>query len=394
MSEGADVTAHPAPTGLAGSSLQSGLGFQLLAADPSGRARRGRLTTPHGAVETPAFMPVGTAGAVKAVTPAELRGLGAEMILSNAYHLYLRPGHRLIGDLGGLHRFMGWPGPILTDSGGFQVFSLAKLCAIDDGGVTFRSHLDGSEHRFTPELAVEIQETLGVDVAMVLDECLPYPCSEERARAAWTRTLHWAVRSRAARRRAGTALFGIVQGGVWPALRRAAAADLAGIGFDGYAVGGLCVGEPKEQTHMAIDEAIGELPAGAPRYLMGVGLPEDLVEGVWRGADLFDCVMPTRHARTGWLFTATGRLLIKHARYAADDRPIDAACGCETCRTYSRAYLRHLFLANEPLAARLHTVHNLYYYLSLMRRLREAIDAGRLAEFRTDFYRMREGGEA
>lgn len=368
--------------------------FQLLTVDPSGRARRGRLTTPHGTVETPAFMPVGTAGAVKAVTPVEVRALGAEMILANAYHLYLRPGHRLIADLGGLHRFMGWPGPILTDSGGFQVFSLARLCAIDDDGVTFRSHLDGSQHRFTPELAIEIQESLGVDVAMVFDECLPYPCPEERARAAWARTFQWAVRSRAACRRAGTALFGIVQGGVWPALRRQSAADLVGIGFDGYAIGGLCVGEPKEQTHLAIEESTAVLPGGAPRYLMGVGLPEDLVEGVWRGADLFDCVMPTRHARTGWLFTATGRLLIKHARYATDERPIDAACGCDTCRTYSRAYLRHLFLAKEPLAARLHTVHNLYYYLSLMRRLREAIEAGRLAEFRTDFYRMREGEEA
>jgi queuine tRNA-ribosyltransferase len=385
---------QPVLTGVRDAALPSSGSFRLLAVDPSGRARRGRLTTPHGTVETPAFMPVGTAGAVKAVTPAELRALGAEMILANAYHLYLRPGHRLIADLGGLHRFMGWPGPILTDSGGFQVFSLAKLCAIDDAGATFRSHLDGSLHRFTPELAVEIQEALGVDVAMVFDECLPYPCTEDRARAAWDRTLQWAVRSRSARRRPGTALFGIVQGGVWPELRRRSAADLVEIGFDGYAIGGLCVGEPKAQTLAAVDEAVAALPEGAPRYLMGVGLPEDLVEGVWRGADLFDCVMPTRHARTGWLFTAAGRLLIKHARYATDPAPIDAACGCETCRTYSRAYLRHLFLANEPLAARLHTVHNLYYYLSLMRRLREAIEAGRLAEFRADFYRMREGGEA
>ncbi|HTP42543.1 MAG TPA: tRNA guanosine(34) transglycosylase Tgt [Nitrospiria bacterium] len=369
-------------------------GFRVLAVDPSGRARRGRLTTPHGRVETPAFMPVGTAGAVKAVTPAELRGLGAEMILSNAYHLYLRPGHRLIAELGGLHRFMGWPGPILTDSGGFQVFSLAKLCAIDDDGVTFRSHLDGSEHRFTPELAVEIQEALGVDVAMVLDECLPYPCTEERAQAAWARTARWAARCRAARRRSGMALFGIVQGGVWPALRRQSAADLVSLGFDGYAIGGLCVGEPKAQTHLAIEETTAVLPEAAPRYLMGVGLPEDLVEGVWRGADLFDCVMPTRHARTGWLFTSTGRILIKHARYANDGAPIDPACGCETCRTYSRAYLRHLFLANEPLAARLHTAHNLYYYLSLMRRLREAIETGRLAECRDAFYQMREETEA
>ncbi|HUJ78963.1 MAG TPA: tRNA guanosine(34) transglycosylase Tgt [Nitrospiria bacterium] len=379
-----------APTDVTGPVSESENGFRILAVDPSGRARRGRLTTAHGIVETPAFMPVGTSGAVKAVTPADLRGMGAEMILANAYHLYLRPGHRLIAELGGLHRFMGWTGPILTDSGGFQVFSLAKLCAIDDDGVTFRSHLDGSEHRFTPELAVEIQEALGVDVAMALDECLPYPCTEERARAAWARTLRWAGRSLEARRRPDMALYGIVQGGVWPALRRRAAADLVDIGFDGYAIGGLCVGEPKAQTHLAIEASAAALPEAAPRYLMGVGLPEDLVEGVWRGADLFDCVMPTRHARTGWLFTPSGRLLIKHARYANDPAPIDPACGCETCRTYSRAYLRHLFLANEPLAARLHTVHNLYYYLSLMRRLREAIEAGRLAEYRNDFYRMRE----
>jgi len=385
---------QPVLTNTTDSASSSTGGFRILSGDPSGRARRGQLTTPHGSVETPAFMPVGTAGAVKAVTPPELRALGVEMILANAYHLYLRPGHRLIAEVGGLHRFMGWPGPILTDSGGFQVFSLAKLCAIDDEGVTFRSHLDGSQHRFTPELSIEIQETLGVDVAMVFDECLPYPCTEERARAAWTRTLQWAVRCRSARRRPGTALFGIVQGGVWPALRRQSAADLVGVGFDGYAIGGLCVGEPKEQTHLAIDESVAVLPVGAPRYLMGVGLPEDLVEGVWRGADLFDCVMPTRHARTGWLFTAKGRLLIKHARYAADDAPIEETCGCETCRTYSRAYLRHLFLAKEPLATRLHTVHNLYYYLSLMHRLREAIGAGRLAEFRKDFYRMREDAEA
>jgi queuine tRNA-ribosyltransferase len=385
---------RPASTGVAGPMSEFGVGFHLLTVDPSGRARRGRLATPHGTVETPAFMPVGTAAAVKAVTPAELRALGAEMILANAYHLYLRPGHRLIAELGGLHRFMGWPGPILTDSGGFQVFSLAKLRAIDDEGVTFRSHLDGSEHRFTPELAIKIQEALGVDVAMVLDECLPYPCTEERARTAWARTVHWAARSRSARRRPEMALFGIVQGGVWPALRRQSAADLVEIGFDGYAIGGLCVGEPKAQTFAAVDEAVAVLPGGAPRYLMGVGLPEDLVEGVWRGADLFDCVMPTRHARTGWLFTQAGRIVIKHARYANDAAPIDEACGCETCRTYSRAYLRHLFLANEPLAARLHTVHNLYYYLSLMRRLREAIEAGRLAECRKDFYRMREDAEA
>jgi queuine tRNA-ribosyltransferase len=365
--------------------------FHVLATDPSGPARTGRLTTLHGAVDTPAFMPVATAGAIKGITPDELARLGAQILLANAYHLYLRPGHRLIAELGGLHRFMAWPGPILTDSGGFQIFSLATLCAVDDDGVSFRSHLDGSLHRFTPELAVEVQEALGVDIMMVLDECLPYPCPEERVRSSWERTRQWAIRCKAAHRReSGSLLFGIVQGGVDPELRRRAAGQLAEIGFDGYALGGLSVGEPKEQLFRAVEESLPALPTGAPRYLMGVGLPEDLVEGVWRGIDLFDCVMPTRHARTGWLFTTDGRLLIKQARYARDERPIDSACGCETCRAYSRAYLRHLFLANEPLAIRLNTAHNLYYYLSLMRRLREAIAAGRLKEYRQEFYRMRE----
>ena len=368
--------------------------FQVLATDPSGAARVGQLTTPHGTVATPAFMPVATAGAVKGITPPELSGLGADILLANAYHLYLRPGHRLIAELGGLHRFMAWPGPILTDSGGFQVFSLAKLCAIDEEGVSFRSHLDGSLHRVTPELAIEVQEALGADIVMAFDECLPYPCDEERARAAWERTLRWAIRCRAARRNRSALLFGITQGGVSPKLRRQAAEQLTEVGVDGYALGGLCVGEPKEQTLRAIEESVAVLPADAPRYLMGVGLPEDIIESVWRGVDLFDCVMPTRHGRTGWLFTATGRILIKQARYTRDDGPIDPACSCEVCRSYSRAYLRHLFLANEPLAVRLNTAHNLYYYLSLMRRLREAIRAGRLAEVRREFYQMREGAAA
>ncbi len=368
--------------------------FQRVATDPSGPARAGRLTTPHGTVETPAFMPVGTAGSVKGITPPELSQLGAQMLLANAYHLYLRPGHRLIADLGGLHRFMAWPGPILTDSGGFQVFSLAKLCAVDEEGVSFRSHLDGSLHRFTPELAIEVQEALGVDVMMAFDECLPYPCEEEQARAAWERTVRWAVRCEAARRNRRALLFGITQGSVYPALRRQAARQLAQIGFDGYALGGLSVGEPKEQMLGVIEESVAELPADAPRYLMGVGLPEDLVEGVWRGIDLFDCVMPTRHGRTGWLFTSTGRILIKQARYKRDDAPIDPACGCDSCRAYSRAYLHYLFHANELLAVRLNTTHNLYYYLSLMRRLREAIVAGRLAEVRREFYGMREEATA
>ncbi|MEW6325188.1 MAG: tRNA guanosine(34) transglycosylase Tgt [Nitrospirota bacterium] len=370
--------------------------FQVFATDPSSAARAGCLSTPHGEVATPAFMPVATAGAVKGLAPQELTQLGAQMLLANAYHLYLRPGHRLIADLGGLHRFMAWPGPILTDSGGFQVFSLAKLCAIDDDGVSFRSHLDGSLHRFTPELAIDVQTALGADLVMTFDECLPYPCEETRAEAAWARTFRWAMRCRAAHRalRPASALFGIVQGSVYPRLRRQSAQQLAEAEFDGYALGGLCVGEPKAQTLAAVEESVAALPPPAPRYLMGVGLPEDLVEGVWRGIDLFDCVMPTRHARTGWLFTSTGRILIKQARYARDESPIDPACACETCRTHSRAYLRHLFVANELLAVRLHTTHNLYYYLTLMRRMREAIAAGRLGEFRREFYRMRSTEEA
>jgi queuine tRNA-ribosyltransferase len=380
VSSDASGSIRPGPSGA----------FAVLSTDPSGRARAGRLQTAHGEVRTPAFMPVGTLGSVKGMLPSELAALGADILLTNAYHLYLRPGHRLIAELGGLHRFMAWPGPILTDSGGFQIFSLAKLRTITETGVIFQSHLDGSRHEFTPELAIEVQEALGADIMMVFDECLPYPCDRAEAERAWERSRRWAVRSRDARRRPEALLFGIVQGGVDVPLRQRSARELVEIGFDGYALGGLCVGEPKALTHGVIDETVAELPVAAPRYLMGVGLPEDLVEGAWRGADLFDCVMPTRHARTGWLFTSTGRLLIKHARYERDDAPIDPSCGCETCRSFSRAYLRHLFQANEMLAARLHTTHNLYYYLTLMGRLREAITAGRLAEFRREFYQGRE----
>ena len=364
--------------------------FSVVTTEPTSAARLGRLITPHGTVTTPAFIPVGTAATVKGMMPSELAGLGAEMLLANAYHLYLRPGHQLISRLGGLHRFMAWPGPILTDSGGFQIFSLAKLRKVSDAGVTFQSHLDGSLHHFTPELAIEVQESLGADVMMVFDECLPYPSARDVAEAAWERSRVWAVRSKAAHRRSEAALFGIVQGGCHADVRQQSARQLVEIGFDGYALGGLCVGEPKHLTHRMIDVVVPLLPERAPRYLMGVGLPEDLVEGVWRGADLFDCVVPTRHARTGWLFTSTGRLIIKHAQYERDERPIEPGCECETCRSFSRAYLRHLFQANEMLAARLHTIHNLYYYLSLMRQLREAIAAGQLSTFRREFYRMRE----
>ncbi|HEY3198025.1 MAG TPA: tRNA guanosine(34) transglycosylase Tgt [Nitrospirales bacterium] len=361
--------------------------FTLIRKD--GQARLGELQTMHGGITTPAFMPVGSQATVKGISPEELTALGAQMILCNAYHLYLRPGHQTIQSIGGLHRFMGWSGAILTDSGGYQIFSLAPLCKVNDDGVTFQSHLDGSLHHVTPELAIEIQESLGSDVAMVLDECLRYPATTEEAEASLRRTNAWAQRCRDARRRPDQAVFGIVQGGHYPDLRARAAAEVARIGFDGYALGGLSVGEDKGLMHGAIEASVAELPESAPRYLMGVGTPEDLLEGVSRGIDLFDCVMPTRHGRTGWLFTSFGRLLIKNAQYAKDESPIDPACSCPVCRKYSRAYLRHLFLAKEMLGVRLNTLHNLHYILQFMRDMREAIREERLAEFRSAFYATR-----
>jgi len=359
-----------------------------------GRIRLGELRTSHGRTATPAFMPVGSQATVKGISPEELVGLGAETILCNAYHLYLRPGHRTIEAMGGLHRFMGWSGSILTDSGGYQIFSLAPLCKVSEDGVTFQSHLDGSLHHLTPETAIEIQEALGSDIAMILDECLRYPATRETAEASLRRTNAWARRCREAHHRSDQALFGIVQGGHYPDLRARAAAEVAGIGFDGYALGGLSVGEDKATMHHAIEMAVAELPETAPRYLMGVGTPEDLVEGVSRGIDLFDCVMPTRHGRTGWLFTSFGRLLIKNAQYAKDESAIDPACSCPVCRKYSRAYLRHLFLAKEMLGVRLNTLHNLHYILQFMRDLREAIQQERFLAFRTAFYAAREACQA
>ncbi|MDX1389449.1 MAG: tRNA guanosine(34) transglycosylase Tgt, partial [Acidobacteriota bacterium] len=337
--------------------------------------------TPHGGVETPAFMPVGTAGAVKGVTPEELRACGAEIVLSNTYHLFLRPGHDVVGELGGLHRFMHWDGPILTDSGGYQVFSMADLRRIDDDGVEFRSHLDGSLRRLTPESSMEIQAALGSDIAMVLDECPALPAEHEAIRAAIDRTTRWARRCRDAYRGPGS-VFGIVQGGVDEDLRRESASRLLELDFPGYAVGGLSVGEAPDEMAAAAAFTADLLPDDRPRYLMGVGRPEDLVEAVAAGFDMFDCVMPTRNARNGTLFTSTGIVKIKHSRYRDDPRPLDEACVCDACRHYSRAYLRHLFLSKEILAARMHTIHNLTYYLGLMRRIREAITAGRLAGFR------------
>jgi queuine tRNA-ribosyltransferase len=351
----------------------SGFAFRVERTD--GAARLGRLTTSHGEVATPAFMPVGTNGTVKAVTPEELRACGAEIVLCNTYHLYLRPGHDLIRDLGGLHRFMHWDGPILTDSGGFQVFSLSALRKIDDEGVRFRSHLDGSMHFLTPEKSMEIQAALGSDVAMVLDECPPLPSDRETVERAVARTAAWARRSRDAYRGPGVP-FGIVQGGPYRELRERSAADLIGLDFPGYAIGGVSVGEPPEAIAEVARGTAALLPADRPRYLMGVGRPQDLVESVAAGCDLHDCVMPTRNARNGTLFTSEGRINIKREAYRRDDGPLDPRCACETCRNYCRAYLRHLFLANEILASRLHTIHNLAYYLGLMARMREAIGAG------------------
>lgn len=358
--------------------------FELLAVD--GRARRGRLLTPHGAVDTPAFMPVGTRGAVKSLAADDLRSVGTQMVLANTYHLYLRPGHRVIQELGGLHRFMGWEGPLLTDSGGFQVFSLARLRRVDDEGVEFRNPEDGSTHRLTPELSLEVQRALGSDIAHPLDECLGYPASRTEAERALARTLRWARRSLArGGRGAGQALFGIVQGSTYPDLRRRAVEELVALGFDGYAIGGLAVGEPKPLLYELTAVVADALPTERPRYLMGVGRPEDLVEAVGAGVDLFDCVLPTRNARNGQAFTWQGPLTITQARYTRDGRPLDETCTCATCRRFSRAYLRHLFVTRELLGYRLLTIHNLHFFLTLMADMRAAIAAGQWAPFRARF---------
>ena len=374
------------------------VGFEVLKTDPSG-ARLGRLLTPHGAVDTPVFMPVGTAATVKGMTQAALEELGVQILLGNTYHLYLRPGHELIRRMGGLHRFMSWPRAILTDSGGYQVFSLAELRRVSDEGVRFRSHLDGSEHFLTPEKAVEVQTALGADITMMLDECIEYPASHEHSRQAAARTLEWARRSREHFAQHGTngderrqMLFGIVQGGTYADLRRQNAEQLVELDFPGYAIGGLAVGEPHALTCEMTAEVAVRLPGNRPRYLMGVGKPEDLVDYVRLGVDMMDCVLPTRNARNGCLFTSQGRLLIKNARYADDPRPVDEACDCMVCRRYSRAYLRHLFMANEILAAVLNTHHNLYFYLDIMRKIREAILFGDLAGFSSELQARFEAG--
>jgi len=354
----------------------------------SGAARTGELEFRRGSVQTPAFMPVGTYGSVKSVTPEEVKADGADIILGNTFHLMLRPGTEIIRRHGGLHEFINWSGPILTDSGGFQVFSLAQLRKLSEEGVKFRSPINGDEVFLTPERSMEVQHELNSDVAMIFDECTPYPASEREARESMELSLRWAQRSRdkfdalkASEPGRGEALFGIVQGGVYHELRRASLAGLTAIGFDGYAVGGLAVGEPEVERISVLDQLMPHMPEDKPRYLMGVGTPVDIADSVNRGIDMFDCVMPTRHARNGHLFTSRGPVKIRNAQYASDTAPLDPNCNCYTCNHYSLAYLRHLEKCNEMLGARLNTIHNLYYYQEVMRSIRESIDAGSLAEY-------------
>jgi queuine tRNA-ribosyltransferase len=355
--------------------------FVVLKKDDCSKARLGRIETTHGSLSTPAFLPVGTQGTIKSLTPEELLEVGVEGILGNTYHLYLRPGHETIGKLGGLHRFIHWGRAILTDSGGYQIFSLAKLRNISEEGVTFQSHIDGSSHFFTPEKAMEIQRTLGSDIAMVLDECIPYPSLYDYAKASTSLTIRWAKRSLEQRQENDPALFAIVQGGVYRDLREESARALVKMGFQGYAIGGVSVGEPKSLMRSVTEWTTPFLPENSPRYLMGVGTPEDILDGVKAGIDLFDCVLPTRNARNGTLFTSKGKMSIKQAQYAEDGRPVDETCACYTCRHYSRAYLRHLYLANEILSSRLNTIHNLYYYMDLIKGIQEAIREDRFLDF-------------
>jgi len=368
--------------------------FSVIHRDASCGARLGSLKTPHGAIETPIFMPVGTNATVKAMTPEDLHAAHAQIILANTYHLYLRPGHRLVETLGGLHRFMNWSGPILTDSGGFQVFSLGELRKISEEGVKFQSHLDGSYHVLTPELSIKIQEALGADIIMCFDECPAATADYDYVSRSLEMTTRWAKRCKEAHHREGQQLFGIIQGGMHHDLRARSLNEICAIGFDGYALGGLSVGEEKEQMYGVMECCAPLMPEAAPRYIMGIGAPEDLVEAVWHGFDMFDCVMPTRNARNGMLFTSQGRINIKAKVYEDDGGPLDPACGCHVCRTYSRAYLRHLYRAGEILASQLNTQHNLYYYLDLMRRMREAIRENSFAAFRRDFYGSQKNNQA
>jgi queuine tRNA-ribosyltransferase len=356
--------------------------FQILATD--GAARRGKLALPHGIVDTPAFMPVGTYGAVKTLSPRELRDIGAQIVLGNTFHLWLRPGVEVIEAHGGLHRFTGWDGPILTDSGGYQVYSLGALRSITEEGVRFRSPVNGDPCFLSPEVSMRVQRALHSDIVMVFDDCTPYPATDDQARDSMRLSLRWAARSRRAHEGNANALFGIVQGGVYEALRDESAAGLKKIGFDGYAIGGLSVGEPRRDMLRVLGHTAPQLPVERPRYLMGVGTPQDVVAAVASGIDLFDCVLPTRNARNGWVYTRRGVVKLKNARYRKDVKPLDEECSCYTCGHFSRSYLHHLQRVNEILGARLNTLHNLFYYQELMAGLRAAIERGRLADFKAE----------
>lgn len=363
------------------------MSFEKLGED--GRARRGRLTFPRGTVETPAFMPVGTYGTVKGMLPRDIHEIGAEIILGNTFHLMLRPGTEVVKAHGDLHDFTQWQGPILTDSGGFQVFSLGEMRKITENGVTFRSPIDGSPVELSPEIAIQVQRDLGSDIVMIFDECTPYPATERQAKDSMELSLRWAQRSKDAHEGNPAALFGIVQGGMYESLRDRSLEGLTDIGFDGYAIGGLSVGEPKDDMIRILDHLPPKMPEDKPRYLMGVGRPEDIVEAVRRGVDMFDCVMPTRNARNGYLFTSTGIVKIRNARHRHDTSPLDERCDCYTCKNFSRSYLHHLDKCGEMLGSQLNTIHNLRFYQNLMAGLRGAIEAGTLSDFVTDFYALR-----
>jgi len=358
--------------------------FKITHQDKNSKARLGKLTTTHGIIDTPCFMPVGTQGTVKALSPQDLKDCGAQIVLSNAYHLFLRPGREIIKKAGGLHNFMSWPGPILTDSGGYQVFSLALLRKVSDEGVEFQSHIDGMKHFLTPEEVIQVQKDLGSDIIMPLDECVHYPCAKDQATVAMKRTIDWAWRSKEAQNHKAL-LFGIVQGATYEDLRQECSEQLIAMDFDGYAIGGVSVGEPKNLRYNIINFVLGYLPKDKPHYLMGVGVPEDIVETVESGIDMFDCVVPTRYGRNGTAFTSEGKLVIRNAPYAEDLRPLDKKCSCYACKNFSRAYLRHLFNTEEILGLRLVSLHNIHFYLELMRNIREAIRQDRFMEFKREF---------
>ncbi len=367
--------------------MDSSIRFELIKEEKYTKARLGKLHTPHGVIETPIFMPVGTKATVKTMTPEELKEIGSQIILSNTYHLYLRPGHELIKEAGGLHKFMNWDGPILTDSGGFQVFSLGDLRKITEEGVDFQSHIDGSRHFISPEKSIEIQNALGSDIAMVFDECAPYPAEHDYVKKSLERTTRWAKRCIDAHQNPNQALFGIVQGGMYKDLREQSAKELVALDFPGYAIGGLSVGEPAEMMYDMLDFTVPFLPREKPRYNMGVGTPDYLIESVMRGIDMADCVLPTRIARNGTFLTSAGRIAIKNAKHARDFTPVDPECDCYCCKNYSKAYLRHLFREKEILGARLATIHNLHFLLKLMENIREAIRNDELLAFRETFYK-------